>query len=70
MVFHAFNKIFITPTTWQFGGCKYTSVYLFRCPNMAVESADTPADNEEEEDEMDKKAKNVISAEKSKRKVK
>lgn len=37
---------------------------------MALEAADTPADNEEEEDEMDKKAKNAASVDKSKRRVK
>lgn len=38
---------------------------------MAVQSAETTAENEEEEDEMDKKAKKVTSADhKSKRKLK
>ena len=37
---------------------------------MAVENADAPADNEEEEDEMDKKAQNVSSDASKKRKIK
>ena len=37
---------------------------------MAVENADAPADNEEEEDEMDKKALNVSSDASKKRKIK
>ena len=44
--------------------------YSVRCPNMAVENADAPADNEEEEDEMDKKAQNVSSDASKKRKIK
>ena len=37
---------------------------------MAIEAADAAGENEEEEDEMDKKAMNVSSQTKAKRKVK
>ena len=47
----------------------HSAAAVFRCPNMEVAACETNADNEEEEDEMDKKAKTVAD-QKTKRKIK
>lgn len=46
--------------------CAYSTL---RCPNMEVAQCETNAEQEEEEDDMDKKAK-MVSEGKSKRKIK